>query len=303
MSYDISTYPQTNPEAAPGHPGNTTPEQEDKVEQLRSELIEAGYTERLDHACLLRFLRARKFDVVKAKEMFINCEKWRTDFGVDEISMTFVYSEKPEITKFYPQYYHKIDIAGRPVYIEQLGKINLTEMHKITTAERMTQNLVYEYERFVSPRLPACSRKEGKLIETSCTILDLKGIGISSISSVYGYLKQASTIGQDYYPERMGTLVMINAPWGFASAFKLVKPLLDEVTVKKINILGSDYQKVLLELIPAENLPTQFGGTCECPGGCELSDQGPWKLAEYSGETTVATVTASAPAPVPGHAV
>ncbi len=32
-----------------------------------------------------RFLRARKFDVPKAKEMLKSAEQWRKDFGVDEI--------------------------------------------------------------------------------------------------------------------------------------------------------------------------------------------------------------------------
>ena len=41
--------------------------------------------ERHDDATLLRFLRARKFDLAKAKEMFIACEKWRKEFGVDDI--------------------------------------------------------------------------------------------------------------------------------------------------------------------------------------------------------------------------
>lgn len=32
-----------------------------------------------------RFLRARKFDVAKAKIMIIACEKWRKEFGVEEL--------------------------------------------------------------------------------------------------------------------------------------------------------------------------------------------------------------------------
>ena len=40
-----------------------------------------------------RFLRARKFDVVKAKEMLLNAEKWRTDFGVEEIMKSVLSSE------------------------------------------------------------------------------------------------------------------------------------------------------------------------------------------------------------------
>ena len=39
------------------------------------------------------------------------------------------------------------------MYIEVLGKIDLDAMYKITTQERLLQNLVYEYERFADPRL------------------------------------------------------------------------------------------------------------------------------------------------------
>lgn len=69
--YDDYDFPTTAPEAQPGHPGHTTPEQDAKVEQLRAELEQLGYTERLDTLTLLRFLRARKFDVAAAKTMYV----------------------------------------------------------------------------------------------------------------------------------------------------------------------------------------------------------------------------------------
>jgi hypothetical protein len=168
------------------------------------------------------------------------------------------------------------------VYIEQLGGIDLNAMYKITTAERMLQNLVNEYEKLADPRLPACSRKAGKLLETCCTIMDLKGVGITKVSSVYGYVKQASSISQDHYPERLGKLYLINAPWGFSSVFSVVKAWLDPVTVGKIHVLGSGYEKELLAQVPKENLPVLFGGECKCEGGCELSDAGPWQEKEWA---------------------
>lgn len=145
----------------------------------------------------------------------------------------------------------------------------------------MVQNLVCEYEKMADPRLPACSRKSGYLLETSCTIMDLKGVGIAKATSVYGYLGVVSAISQNYYPERLGKLYVINAPWGFAGVFSVVKRFLDPVTVNKIHILGSGYEKELLAQVPAENLPKQFGGTCDCEGGCELSDAGPWQDPQW----------------------
>lgn len=39
----------------------------------------------------------------------MDCEKWRKDFGVDELVRTFNYVEKPKVFEYYPQYYHKTD--------------------------------------------------------------------------------------------------------------------------------------------------------------------------------------------------
>ncbi|KAF2500726.1 SEC14 cytosolic factor [Lophium mytilinum] len=281
--YDDYDYPYIAPEPQPGHPGYTTPAQDAQVFQLRSMLEGAGVTERLDTLTLLRFLRARKFNVELSKQMFLDCEKWRKEFGggVDQLLQTFDYKEKPQVFEYYPQYYHKTDKDGRPVYIEQLGKVDITAMYKITTQERMLQNLVCEYEKVADPRLPACSRKAGHLLETCCTIMDLKGVGISKASSVYGYIQAASGVSQNYYPERLGKLYVINAPWGFSGVFSFVKRFLDPVTVNKIHILGSGYEKELLAQVPAENMPKAFGGTCDCPGGCMLSDAGPWQDPQW----------------------
>lgn len=211
---------------------------------------------------------------------FVDSENWRKEFGggVDNLVNTFDYKEKPQVFAYYPQYYHKTDKDGRPLYIEQLGKIDLEKLRTITTDERMLENLVVEYEKLADPRLPACSRKAGVLLETCCTVMDLKGVGLSKAGQVYGYLGKASGISQNYYPERLGKLYLINAPWGFSGVFAVIKRFLDPVTVAKIHVLGSSYKSELLAQIPAENLPSEFGGTCRCEGGCALSDEGPCKL-------------------------
>lgn len=95
----------------------------------------------------------------------------------------------------------------------------------------------------------------------------------------------ASSVGQDRYPETMGKFYIINAPWAFSAVWSMIKPWLDEVTVSKIDILGTSYKDKLLAQIPAENLPQEFGGSCNCPGGCSLSDAGPWN--PKAGETKV----------------
>lgn len=84
----------------------------------------------------------------------------------------------------------------------------------------------------------------------------------------------------------------------------MIKGFLDPVTVEKINILSSGYQAELATQIPVENLPVMFGGKCECPGGCALSNAGPWQEEQYLEPiavkplpTATATTTAAAPEP------
>lgn len=281
----LALYPQVSaPTDQTGFTLNLTDEQKQILEQLRLELVAEGYELRLDDASLLRFLRARKFSLPKAKLMFEECEKWRALFGTNTILQDFHYTEKPLVAKMYPQYYHKTDKDGRPVYFEELGKVYLPDMLKITSQERMLKNLVWEYESFTQCRLPACSRKQGCLVETSCTIMDLKGISMSAAYQVIGYVKEASKIGQDYYPERMGKFYCINAPFGFSTLFKLFKPFLDPVTVSKIHILSSSYKKELLKQIPAENLPQKFGGLSDVSEqDLYLNDYGPWRDPQYIG--------------------
>lgn len=69
------------------------------------------------------------------------------------------------------------------------------------------------------------------------------------------------------------------APYLFSTVWSLVKPWLDEATVRKIHILGKGYKTELANYIDTSALPTDLGGKCSCGGGCMNSDAGPWNKA------------------------
>ncbi|KAJ7130772.1 CRAL-TRIO domain-containing protein [Mycena crocata] len=286
----------------PGRLGNLTSVQEAALAKLTAELrAEGQFVEaRHDDATLLRFLRARKFDVLKAKEMILAAEKWRKEFGVDELVRTFEFTEEKEVDKYYPQYYHHMDKSGRPIYIERIGNLNMKALYACTSQERLIQHLVVEYESFLTTRLPACSAAAGHPVETSLTILDLGGVSLSNFIRVKDYVNATTSIGQNMYPECMGAFYIINAPWAFTAVWAAIKPWLDEVTVSKVHIVGgpSAYRPLLLAQIDKASLPREFGGECACVGGCSLSDVGPWNpeggKAAASAEAGDASPTASA---------
>ena len=117
-----------------------------------------------------------------------------------------------------------------------------------------------------------------------CRILDLDGLSAKALHRQgISYMRHIIKLGQDNYPEMLGNLYIINAPWIFRTFWAIVKPLLTEGTIERIQILGDDYHKVLAENIPLEHLPPMWGGECSsCPNGCIVErhpDEGMTKLA------------------------
>ncbi len=239
---------------------------------------------KFNESYLVRFLKARKLDLNKALEMFTDFLEWRKKNEIDQIELT----EFPELFKiktFYPHGFHKTDRQGRPIYIEIIGELKLASMLQITTSERLLQYQVQEYERLIDKIFPVCSHIAGKNISQTFTIIDLKKLNAKLLSkNLYEFLKLTSTQSQNFYPEILGQLYIINSGLLFKAAWAVCKSFVDEKTRKKISTFGSDYKKKLFEIVDPKNLPKSLGGECVCePYGCMFSDAGPWNYCKQAG--------------------
>lgn len=254
------------------------------VEEFRKQLLAEDLlpAKHDDYHTLLRFLKARKFDLEKTKIMWRDMLRWRKEFGADTIE-DFVYEELHEVKNCYPHGFHGVDNEGRPIYIERIGKVNPQRLVEVTSLDRYLKYHVLEFERTLNRKFPACSIAAKRHIDSTTTILDVAGVGMKNFSKhARDLITGIQKIDSNNYPETLHRLFIINAGAGFKLLWNSIKGFLDPTTASKIHVLGNKYQSKLLELIDSRNLPEFFGGTCMCTeqGGCINSDKGPWNDPE-----------------------
>lgn len=224
-----------------------------------------------DDITLLRFLRARRYDVDKAQKQFSDTEAWRKQHDVDELFRTFEANEMESARRFYPRWTGRRDKAGLPVYVYRLASLDapLRKELESVPSDRRYQRIVVLYEAMTRFVLPLCSHLAAPTpVSSVTTIIDLEQVSLSVMWSLRSHLQVASTMATANYPETLSTIAIVNSPSFFPTIWNWIKTWFDEGTRNKIHILGKDPGPTLRLLIDERDIPQSYGG------------QLPWKFED-----------------------
>ncbi|XP_022106083.1 SEC14-like protein 2 [Acanthaster planci] len=242
---------------------NLSYKQQEKLTKFRINVADVLEDHHDDHV-LLRFLRARKFDLTSSETLFRKDVKWKKEMQTSALSRDDI----PEILKkYWPGGTCGFDKEGSPVWIDAIGRSDFKGLlYSAKTSDIIKHNIVIAESLY--KLMEQQTLKLGRHVEGVAYIADMEKFGLHHLwKPAVDVFNQNASVFEQHYPETLKRVFVINAPKIFPLAYSLVKPFLQENTRKKVNILGSNWKAVLLQYIDAENLPMYWGGTATGPDG------------------------------------
>jgi len=247
-----------------------TEEEREKIIQFRIGPAAAFITPEDTDLQIVRWLIARKWDINESSKMFIESKKWRQNENIDLIS-EWIQNIKP--FKFLSNYWPNSILPGKnsPKLRTHDGYMvvyeNLAEVHPdildIVSLDDMVKFHLYIQELYTQ-ELKSISEEKNDSYAGIVFVYDLSSLTMPHLSrGNYNMFQVFNSYSANNYPETLRRVFLINAPPIFTLSWKVAKKFLDPVTIKKIVILGNDYKKELLSVIPAESLPKAYGGTLD----------------------------------------
>ncbi|KAK4192160.1 phosphatidylinositol transfer protein CSR1 [Podospora australis] len=219
-----------------------------------------------DHpdALVLRFLRARKWDVEKALIMFVSTMNWRAqDMKVDEDIMRNGEAGAIELEKsaadpqaqklahdFMTQirkgisYVHGHDKQGRPLCF-----VNV-RLHK--QGEQAEESL----ERYTVYLIETCRMLLQPPVDTATIVFDMTGFSMANMD--YTPVKFMIKCFEANYPECLGTVLVHKAPWIFQGIWKVIRGWLDPVVANKVHFTNNATE--MQEFIDLKHIPKDLEG-------------------------------------------
>jgi len=199
---------------------------------------------------LLKFLRARKFDVDAAFTMLENCLAWRKEKDVDECRSW------PDA----PDAFQGVDIrggvdnCGRPVQCVRAGIIK-----NFDKAFEDTRVFINYRVKLTEDLISGFSFRPGEP-ETWTVLQDFTGLGLMPPKQLRSALKEISAVYEANYPEFKGPHLFVNFPSSLAFFFRALSVFIPERTKRKFVVLDSERMHEVYKFIPGANVPVECGG-------------------------------------------
>ncbi|EGX88009.1 CRAL/TRIO domain protein [Cordyceps militaris CM01] len=233
-------------------------------ETARALIVESVKHEHPD-TLALRFLRARKWNLMRAVVMLAKSLRWR----VEEMKVDRVLMRQGE------GFMLESEVAGASAQEQALGKDFLNQMrwakgflHGVdrdgrpvnyirAAKHRAADQSVEALEKFTVYSIELARLSLQAPVEMGTIVFDLTGFSLSNMD--YVPVKFLVQCFEANYPESLGCILVHNAPWGFGGIYRIIERWLDPVVASKVHFTTGPSE--IAKYIAPEQLVSDLGGT------------------------------------------
>ncbi|EDV38910.1 uncharacterized protein Dana_GF25037 [Drosophila ananassae] len=235
-------------------------EQRAILEQFRQQMNDA-LVDTHDDYFLLRWLRARKWNMDAAEKMLRASLKTRAMWNVDNIEK---WDPPKALQEYLPYGLMGYDNEGSPILVCPFYNFDMWGMMHCVTRFEFQKYLVLLLERFMKVAYEQ-SLKHGWKARQLVVFFDMQDVNLKQYAWRPAAECVISTVKQyeSNFPELLKMCYIINAPKLFSVAFNIVKKFLDENTTSKIVIYKSGvdrWQQQLFSHVDRKGFPKAWGG-------------------------------------------
>ncbi len=215
----------------------------------------------LDDSTLKRYLRARSFNVSKAKAMLDATLAFRREFFSDGYLYSSGYMNTIVNENSTGKIYVRNKASDGSAIMIMRPKFENTNNH-----DGNLRHLVYNLERAIA----AMDMDKDNRQEKITLLIDYDGYSLFN-APPFKTSRATLDILQNHYPERLLRAYCIRPPWIFTAFWNMMLPFIDPITKDKVKMVtvktGGEVAEVLMResggLIQKDVLEKEFGGSCE----------------------------------------
>lgn len=167
-----------------------------------------------------RFLRARKWDVQKAVAMTIAWWQWYNSpiEGTENVCPRRILDDLEDpneevYRELLPHSNCGFSLDGCPIYWEKTGLIssNFSDISTKLTLDDLVVRHIRQQE-MATRRMQFREQQTGQGVEQQIIVFNLADLSYALNTTALAAFRKTLQIDQDYYPERLNVMFMINAP-------------------------------------------------------------------------------------------
>jgi hypothetical protein len=240
--------------AAPGRFGATAAEAAAVLELQNDD----GPLHNVDEFTVLRFLRASNCKIKTTRTRYAAYLAWREEEKIDSVLDEMIPTDpelEAKLTQMYkPRILDGLDNLGRPVCYSNMGAVDFSwcSRNGIDT-KQLARRHTRELELILKAVCAAPRPELGHLF-----LLDIGGLSLSRFLAGWKLWMAEARIGQDFYPELVGTVCILRGPSTAAWGLKLVQRFLDPATAAKFELHSGDPLPYLQRHLSQELIPSEL---------------------------------------------